>query len=87
MAALAVVVGAGLSASPSSANDDEIRAKLTNVQTLIIYFSRSGNTKKFADEVRGLTGVDIYELKASYGSIRSTTTKRLNKPKRHRRQI
>ena len=46
----------------SSAETD---SNLQNSGTLVVYFSATGNTKGVAEKIAGITGADIYEIKAA----------------------
>ena len=58
-------------------------------ETLVVYFSATGNTKEVAEKIASVTGADIYEIKAfeeyteddlSYNSSTSRTTNEQNDP-------
>ena len=46
-------------------NTNDITSETSSSDTLVVYFSATGNTKGVAEKIASITGADIYEIKAA----------------------
>ena len=46
-------------------NTNDTTSETSNSDTLVVYFSATGNTKGVAEKIASITGADIYEIKAA----------------------
>ena len=46
-------------------NTNDTTSETSSSDTLVVYFSATGNTKAVAEKIASITGADIYEIKAA----------------------
>ena len=46
-------------------NTNDTTSETSSNDTLVVYFSATGNTKGVAEKIASITGADIYEIKAA----------------------